>query len=84
MTEMADRVFCIYEGESSGEKAGEGRGEDAGRPENAGSILMRWPWMREARPSEPRGAISTMAMKLETAKEILAEIFHARPGEVER
>jgi hypothetical protein len=27
--------------------------------------------------------VSVRAMELETAKEILAEVFHARPGEVE-
>jgi hypothetical protein len=27
--------------------------------------------------------VSIRAMELETAKEILAEVFHARPGEVE-
>jgi hypothetical protein len=46
---------------------------------------MRWPWRRQAqaRPIEPRRAVSTRAQELETAKEILAEVFHARPGEVE-
>jgi len=43
---------------------------------------MRWPWQR-ARPAEPRMAVSGKAMELETAKEILAEVFDARPGEVE-
>jgi len=44
---------------------------------------MRWPWKRQARPIEPRPMASSRAMELETAKEILAEVFHARPGEVE-
>ena len=44
---------------------------------------MRWPWRRQARPVEPRPMVSTRAQKLETAKGILAEVFHARPGEVE-
>ena len=44
---------------------------------------MRWPWRREARLVEPRPMVSTRVMELETAKEILAEVFHARPGEVE-
>ena len=43
---------------------------------------MRWPWERDARPVEPRPMVSK-AMELETAKEILAEVFGARPGEVE-
>ena len=32
---------------------------------------------------ELRRAVSTRVMELETAKEILAKVFHARPGEVE-
>ena len=59
----------------------EGRGEDAGRPEDTGGILMRWPW-RLRRAIEPRPMVSR-AMEMETAKEILAKVFHAQPGEVE-
>ena len=44
---------------------------------------MRWPWRREARLIEPRPVINPKVLELETAKEILAEVFHARPGEVE-
>jgi hypothetical protein len=43
---------------------------------------MRLPWRREARLIEPRRA-STKALELETAKEILAEVFGARPADVE-
>jgi hypothetical protein len=43
---------------------------------------VRWPW-RQRRAIEPRRAVSSKAMELQTAKEILAEVFHARPGEVE-
>jgi len=43
---------------------------------------MRWPWRREARPIEPRPMVS-WALELQTAKEILAEVFHTRPGEME-
>ena len=44
---------------------------------------MRWPrWLRRA--IEPRPPmVNIRVMELETAKEILAEVFHARPGEVE-
>ena len=42
---------------------------------------MRWPWRRRG-AIEPR-PMASRAMELETAKEILAEVFHARPGEVE-
>ena len=44
---------------------------------------MRWPWQKEARPFEPRRRVNTKVLELETAKEILAEIFHARPADVE-
>ena len=51
---------------------------------------MRWPWSRaqEARPIEPRRASissnsNVKAMELQAAMEILAEVFGARPGEVE-
>ena len=37
--------------------------------------------LQRAKPIEPRPMVSR-AMELETAKEILAEVFHARPGEV--
>jgi hypothetical protein len=43
---------------------------------------MRWPWGRQG-AIEPRPMISLKAQELQTAKEILAEVFHARPGEVE-
>jgi hypothetical protein len=45
--------------------------------------MIRWPWRRETRLIEPRRAVSTKVLELQTAKEILAEVFHARPGEVE-
>jgi hypothetical protein len=44
---------------------------------------MRWPWRREARPIEPRQAADLKVIELQTAKEILAEVFHDRPSEVE-
>ena len=43
---------------------------------------MRWPWRRQG-AIEPRRAVNFRRMELQTAKEILAEVFHARPGEVE-
>jgi hypothetical protein len=43
---------------------------------------MSWPWKQRAKPIEPR-PMASRAMELETAKEILAEVFHTRPGEVE-
>lgn len=40
---------------------------------------MRWPWRRR-RAIESRPMMSIRAMELETSKEILAEVFHARRG----
>jgi hypothetical protein len=44
---------------------------------------MRWPWRREDRLIKPKPMVSPKILELETAKEILAEVFHARPGDVE-
>ena len=44
---------------------------------------MRWPWRRRME-IEPRSMESIRAMELQTAKEILAEVFHTRPGEWRR
>ena len=43
---------------------------------------MRLPWKQKARQvnSQP---VSTKDLELETAKEILSEVFHARPADVE-
>jgi len=83
LTELANLGVLHLQRAGSGQRQ-EGRGEDAaGSPENSGGILMRWPWRQQARPIEPRPVASIRAMELETAKEILAEVFHARPGEVE-
>ena len=44
---------------------------------------MRLPWRRQSRLIEPRRVVCTKVLELETAKEILAEVFQARPNEVE-
>ena len=43
---------------------------------------MRLPWRQEARQinSQP---VSNKALELETAKEILSEVFHSHPADVE-
>ncbi len=81
LTELADPGVLHLRRAGSGQSQ-EGRGEDAGSAEDAGGILMRWPWRRQARPIEPRPMVSRV-IELQTAKEILAEVFHTRPGEVE-
>ncbi len=44
---------------------------------------MRWPWRHEAGNIGPACTVNPRRAELETAKEILAEIFHTRPAEVE-
>ncbi len=45
--------------------------------------MIRWPAMPKLKRIKTRHAASTSVLELETAKEILAEVFHARPGDVE-
>jgi hypothetical protein len=45
--------------------------------------MIRWPHKREARPLEPSIKVNPRHLELQAAKEILSEIFHARPGDVE-
>jgi hypothetical protein len=42
---------------------------------------MRLPWKQKAR--QVNQPVSTKALELETAMEILSEVFHARPADVE-
>ncbi len=44
---------------------------------------MRWPWRHEAGNIGPACTVNPRRAELETAKEILAEIFHTRPADVE-
>ena len=44
---------------------------------------MKLPRKREARPIGSRPPVNSKVLELETAKEILAEVLHARPREVE-
>jgi hypothetical protein len=45
--------------------------------------MINWPRRAPARHHEPRIKVNPRLLELQTAKEILAEIFHARPGEVD-
>ena len=45
--------------------------------------MIKWSWKREARTFEPRQKINRRLLELQTAKQILEEIFHARPSEVD-
>ena len=44
---------------------------------------MMWPWRQKADLVRHRIVANPSITMLETAKEILAEVFHARPGEVD-
>ncbi len=44
---------------------------------------MRWFRRREARTVEPGQMKDHKVMELQTAKEILSEVFHAHPADVE-
>jgi hypothetical protein len=73
MTELADRVFCFYEERKHGERAG----KDAWSTGRIGGILMKKPWIRDARLIEPRPAVNHKVLELQTAKDIQAEVFNA-------
>ena len=45
--------------------------------------MIKWSWKQEARAVKPRRIINPRLMELETAKQILEEIFHARPSDVD-
>ena len=44
---------------------------------------MRLPWRQKVRQIHPTLPVNIKAQELDTAKEILAEIFHIRPVDVE-
>ena len=45
--------------------------------------MIRWPRKRETRPHEPRQMVNPRLLELQTAKQILEEIFHARPSDID-
>jgi len=44
---------------------------------------MRWPWWDRQRHKAPRPVVNPRRQELETAKDILAEVFGAQPSDVE-
>lgn len=44
---------------------------------------MMLPWRRESKLIEPRPTVGLKVLELQTAKEILAKVFHAWPADVE-
>jgi hypothetical protein len=45
--------------------------------------VIRWPRKRETRPLEPKLKVNPRLLELQTAKQIIEEIFHARPSDVD-
>jgi hypothetical protein len=45
--------------------------------------MIKLSWRREARPPEPMRIINPRLLVLETSKEILEEVFHSRPSDVD-
>ena len=45
--------------------------------------MIKLPWKRWARPLGPSPTVNPRTLELETAKQILEEIFHARPSDVD-
>ena len=45
--------------------------------------MIKLPWKHVTRPLEPRQMVNPRLMGLETAKQILEEIFQARPSDFE-
>ncbi|MGD0952726.1 MAG: hypothetical protein ABR985_10105 [Methanotrichaceae archaeon] len=45
--------------------------------------MIKLPWKRGARTLEPKIMVNPILLELQTAKQILEEIFHARPSDVE-
>jgi len=69
LTELANPGVLHLQRAGSGQSP-EGRGEDGRSPENAGGILMRLHWRRQARLVET-GPMASRAMDLQVAKDIL-------------
>ena len=45
--------------------------------------MIKLPWKREGKPLEPKIMVNPRLLELQTAKQILEEIFHARPSDVD-
>jgi len=45
--------------------------------------MIRWPHRQETRPLDPKITVNPRLLELQTAKQIIEEIFHARPSDVD-
>jgi hypothetical protein len=51
--------------------------------DSGGILMIKLSWRRDAKPLEPKLMVNPRLLELETAKQILEEVFHARPSDVE-
>jgi hypothetical protein len=80
---MQTEYSTLRRAENQHETRIKGLSEGAKEPEDSGGLdMILWPRRRELR-LEPKIRVNPRILELQTAKEILGEIFHARPGEVE-
>ena len=45
--------------------------------------MIKLPWKLGTRSLKPRSMVNTRLVELEMAKQIIEEIFHARPSDIE-
>jgi hypothetical protein len=45
--------------------------------------MVKLSWRRDVKPLEPKLMVNPRLLELKTAKEILEEVFHARPSDVD-
>ena len=80
----ADLILFRRGAKSYDEAYFESLSKSAEEPENArGLDMIKLSWKRDARPLEPKSTLNPRLIELEMAKQILEEVFHARPSEVE-
>jgi hypothetical protein len=68
-------VFCYYD--MQGQAYSQGRSISEELESQTTSVLVRWPWWHRRRPGAQRPVVNPRRQELETAKEILAEVFGA-------
>ena len=58
--------------------------KSAEEPDHPGGLdMIKLPWKRGARSLEPKIMVNPRLLELQTAKQILEEVFNARPADVE-
>ena len=86
---FADKPITSFENyarkaESYDEAYFESLSKSAEEPDDPrGLDMINLPWKRGAKPFESKSELNPRLIELEMAKQILEEVFHARPSEVE-